>query len=170
MEVKSTALIYYEDSSKDHLCKFQFLSNSSSTVVFENLTDYFAILLEDNTDYTSLIFGAQLNSCFWLKDAINFGNVTTGEVMKSVLKFNKTIEQVIQRDITTLCYCENNVYEDCITDYFEPIFPGQMVPINLKQIPPYSNTSIYSIAQYDDIEQCPVKPHQLNWLQSIAGP
>ena len=169
LEGKSTALIYFESSNNDHLCKFQFLSksNSSQTVLYENLTDYFAIFFEDNTNYSSLIFGTQLNSCFWLKDAINFADLTTGDVMKSVLKFNKTSKQVIQRDVTTLCYCDNNNNEDCITDYFRTIFPGQMVPINLKQIPPYSNTSIYSIALFDDVEQCPMKPYQLNWLQSI---
>ena len=171
LEGKSTALIYFESSNNDHLCKFQFLSksNSSQTVLYENLTDYFAIFFEDNTNYSSLIFGTQLNSCFWLKDAINFADLTTGDVMKSVLKFNKTSKQVIQRNITTLCYCKNNNNEDCITDYFRPIFPGQMVPINLKQVPYYSNisTHIYSFAVNDDVEQCPMKPYQLNWLQSI---
>ena len=92
--------------------------------------------------------------------------------MGSVLQFgNNTSEQIVHRQICTLCYCDNGISEDCIKDHFGPIHPGQNIPINLKQIPPYSNTSIYSIAQplkqLHGIEQCTVKPDQLNWLLSI---
>ena len=43
-----------------------------------------------------------------------------------------------------------------------------MLPINLKQTPPYSNAFYCSIALYDDdVKQCPIKSYQLNWLWSI---
>ena len=71
------------------------------------------------------------------------------------------------------CYCDNRISADCIKDHFKPIFPGQTIPISLKQVPPISPTSIYSSAQslqwVQDVEHCLVKPYQLNWLQSVTN-
>ena len=175
----SSALIHFADNNKYHLCMFQFNSSQKlqRKILYTNISDWFSVLFKDNKNYSTLIYGTQLNSCYWLKyiNAINFGNLTTGEVMRSVLHFgNNTSEQIVRRKICTLCYCDDRISEDCIKDHFGPIYAGQNIPINLKQIPPYSNTtSIYSIAQplkqllNHGIEQCTVKPDQLNWLLSI---
>ena len=174
MKDETSTLIHFGDNNKYHLCMFQFysLQKLQRKVIYKSITDWFSVLFNDNKNYSSLIYGAQLNSCFWLNGMINFGNLTTGEVMRSVLHFNNnTSEQIVRRKICTLCYCDNGISEDCIKDHFGSIYPGQNIPINLKQIPPYSNTSIYSIAQplkqLHGIDQCTVKPDQLNWLQSI---
>ena len=176
MKTRTSALINYNDITNKGLCIFQFYSSQQkSWQGRKNQTDRFDIVIKDNKNYSTLIYGTQLNSCYWLKyiNAINFGNLTTGEVMRSVLHFsNNTSEQIVRRKICTLCYCDDRISEDCINDHFGPIHPGQNIPINLKQTPPYSNTSIYSIAQplikqLHGIEQCTVKPDQLNWLLSI---
>ena len=175
-EEESSALIYFNDSSNGHLCMFQFCAlvpKSLQNLLFKNPANSFAILFKGNNNYSSLIFGTQLNSCFWLKDAINFENLTTGDVMTSVLHFhNETSEQVVCRKTSTLCYCDSTTYGDCIKDHFNSIYPGQKIPINLKQIPPYSKVFIYSIGQsldqqLHDINHCMVKSYPINLLQSI---
>ena len=171
-----SSLIYFNDSSNSHLCMFQFYSlvpKSLQNLLFKNPANSFTILFKGNNNYSSLIYGTQLNSCFWLKDAINFENLTTGDVMTSVLHFhNETSEQVVQRNTSTLCYCDSTTYGDCVKDHFNSIFPGQKIPINLKQIPPYSKIFIYLIAQSLDqqphgIDHCMVKSYPINLLQSI---
>ena len=171
---RTSALISFNNSNTEHLCMFQFYSShQGSSQSHKRQTDHFAIVFKENQNYSALIYGTQLNSCYWLKDTINFGNLTTGEVMRSVLHFsNNTSNQIVRKQVCLLCYCENGIAEDCIKDRFGPINPGQTIPINLKQIPPYSNsTSIYYIAQpheqLHDIEQCTVKSEQLNWLQPV---
>ena len=170
---RTPALINFNDNSNNRLCMFQFYpSQQKSLQTHKKQTDFFDIVFKDNKNYSALIYGTQLNSCYWLKKAINFGNLTTGDVMRSVLHFNNnTSKQIIRRQVCTLCYCDNRISENCIKDHFGSIHPGQNIPINLKQLPPYSNTSIYSIAQpleqLHGIEQCTVKPDQLNWLLSI---
>ena len=176
-EYINPALIHFIDNNINHFCMFQFDSSlpklSQSTLVYKNPTEYFNISIEGNKNYTSLVYGTQLNSCSWLNSTINFGNMTTGDVMANVLYFNKTSEQVIRRDTGTLCYCDNRISADCIKDHFKPIFPGQTIPISLKQAPPNSPTSIYlsvqSLQWVQDVEHCLVKPYQLNWLQSITN-
>ena len=176
LENKTPALIHFIDNSNSHLCMFQFYSSlqksSQTTSLYDTSADHFNIFFKDNTNYSSLIFGTQLNSCFWLNGTVNFENLTTGEVMKNVLHFNETGEQVVRRKVSTLCYCDNVTHEDCIEDHFGTIFPGQRIPVSLKQIPPYSKTSIYSLSQpldqlHINVQQCPVESYQLNWLQSI---
>ena len=171
----SSALIHFADNNKYHLCMFQFYSSQKlqRKILYMSISDYFSVLFKDNKNFSTLTYGTQLNSCFWLNGMVNFGNLTTGEVMRSILHFsNNTSEQIVCRKICTLCYCDGRISKDCINDRFGPIYAGQNIPINLKQIPPYSNTtSIYSIAQplkqLHGIEQCTVKPDQLNWLLSI---
>ena len=171
--IKDRTLALINSNDNSGLCMFRFYSShQESSQSHKHRTDFFVIVLTDNKNYSTLIYRTQLNSCYWLKDAINFGNVTTGDVMRSVLHFNNnTSEQVLRRQVCTLCYCDDRISEDCIKDHFGSIYPGQNIPINLKQVPPYSNTSIYSIAQpleqLHGLEQCTVKPNQLNWLQSI---
>ena len=178
IEHKSAALIYFSDNSNDynHLCMFQFYSSLpkiSKELSHKTPTDSFTIFFKDNFNYSSLIYGTQLNSCFWLKGTNNFGNLTPGDVMANVLRFNKTREQVLQREVSTLCYCDNRISADCIKDHFKPIFPGQTIPINLKQTLPYNRTSIYSISQQleqlQEIKQCSGEPYQLqqNLFQTI---
>ena len=90
--------------------------------------------------------------------------------MASVMNFNSSSEQVIHRQVGILCYCDD-FHGDCITDHFNSILPGQTIPIKLKQMPPYSETSIYVIAKplerIHEIEQCPVQQYLLNWMQLI---
>ena len=178
IEYTTPALIYFSDNGNNQLCMFQFYPPTSKFSQKDNLykfaTDLFSIFFKDNRNYTSLVFGAQLNSCFWLNNTINFGDLTTGDVMRSILHFNDTHRQVVRRMVGTLCLCDNTTSVDCIKDRFEQILPGQTIPINLKQIPPYSNnTSIYySIEQplvekLRDIKQCQVRPDQLKRLHSI---
>ena len=178
IEDETSALIYFNDSSNSHLCMFQFCSpvpKSLQKFLCKNPASTFTIFFKGNNNYNSLIYGTQLNSCFWLKDTVNFGNLTTGDVMASVLHFhNKTGEEVVHRNTSTLCYCDSTTYGDCIKDHFKVIFPGQKIPINLKQIPSHSKTSIYSVAQsldqqLYDIEQCTVIPYPMNLLQSIGN-
>ena len=82
--------------------------------------------------------------------------------MRNVLQFdNNTSNQVVRKPVGLLCYYDNEIFVDCIKDPFGSL-NGQTIPINLKQLPPYSNnTSIYYVAQplkqIHDIEQCTVK-------------
>ena len=169
------ALIHFNTNGNNHFCMFQFYSSwpksSPSALPCNNPADYFNIFFKNNTNYSSIIFGTQLNSCFWLNDTINFGSLTTGDVLRGVIHSNETNKQVVRRQVGTLCYCDNVTGEDCIEDHFGTIFPGQRIPISLKQFPPYSETSIYTIVkplkQFHDIQKCPVESYQLNWLQSI---
>ena len=177
-EYTTSALMQFTEDSSNHLCMFQFylsLQNSPhNTLLYNNLTQFFKIAFEDNENYSSLISGTQLNSCFWLNNTVNFGSLTVGDVMASVMNFNSSSEQVVHRQVGTLCYCDDqgdDSHTDCIKDHFNSTFPGQTIPIKLKQMPPYSKTSIYVIAEplddMDDIEQCPVQQYQLNWMQVI---
>ena len=178
IEYTTPSLIYFSDNSNNRLCMFQFYPPTSKFSRMDYLhkftTDFFSIIFKDNRNYTSLVFGAQLNSCFWLNNTVNFGDLTTGDVMRSILHFNDTNRQVVRRTVGTLCLCDNTTSVDCIKDHFKQILPGQTIPISLKQIPPYSNnTSIYySIEQplvekLRDIKQCQVRPDQLKRLHSI---
>ena len=175
LEHKTSALIHFNENSNNHLCMFQFYlslpQTSHNALLYKNLTDIFKIIFKDNKNYSSLIFGIQLNSCFWLNNTVNFGNLTVGDVMASVLNLNTNSEQAVRRRVGTLCYCDEGIHGDCMTDNFNSIFPGQTIPIKLKQIPPYFNMSIYVITEplehVHDIEQCPVKIDQLNWMQLI---
>jgi len=123
----------------NYIFLFQFLPtwhNYSDTV---NVS----IVLHNNSGYTSIIYGVLLNSCYWLKEngsTLNFTEQSTpGNMYKRVIKYNGEINNLVKRQQTTFCYYDSIKSDvDCIVDQFGPIYPGQSLSINLKQVEPYS--------------------------------
>lgn len=129
IKFKKTMLTFY-------LCLFQFFSKSENLDedFMNNKTDvYFNVTFKGNTNYNSTIFGTQMNSCYWDPRQSAFMNLSPGYVYKRVLHFNVASEKITSRVGPTFCYCESADYVDCMKDHFGPIYPGQAIPISLKQ-------------------------------------
>ena len=127
IKFKKTETVYYN-------CLFQFFSKSNLDTDFmnDNTVWYFNVTFKGNKNYNSTIFGTQLNSCSWDKQSA-FKKLTPGYVYKRVLHFNVTNEKIVNKEGVTFCYCEKTTNVDCIKDHFGPVYPGQKIPISLKQ-------------------------------------
>jgi len=135
---ENAALIYYKIKYMSFgPCLFQFLSpkgNLDEDFIHYN-TDIFIVAFENNKDYQNIVDGSKLNTCSWVNKSA-FRLLSPGNVYKRVLQLDANIENVITRQHATFCFCEGEMHTDCIRDHFGPIFPGQTIPISLKQIPP----------------------------------
>jgi len=98
---------------------------------------------------------------------------------KGFLHLDTNIENVITRQHTTFCFCEGEMHKDCIRDHFGPIFPGQTIPISLKQIPPADHESDSFTAVHAKsftifwkpiaYAQCSLMlPYESKWIQVIS--
>ena len=136
-----TALVYYYKKQYSfNFCLFQFLSSQGNLDegFMHNKSD-FSLIFDHNKGYHSSVHGSRLNTCSWEKRGA-FQLLTPGDVYKKVLHVDVHIENVISRNSTTLCVCEGEAHTDCIRDHFGPIFPGQTIPISLKQVLPLGKT------------------------------
>ena len=128
---------YFRKQYSFHFCLFQFLSSKEGSLdegFMHNKTDV-SLIFDHNKGYRSIIHESRLNTCSWEKRGA-FQLLTPGDVYKKVLNVDVHIENVISRRSTTFCVCEGEAHTDCIRDHFGPIFPGQTIPISLKQILP----------------------------------
>ena len=172
---ETKALIYFEKGNSIQPCLFQFLSTKNVDEDFQNNDerDFFTVILKNNTNYNSITFGTQLNSCYWLKQS-SLKTLTPASVYEKVLQYDTSDISAIGRQVGTLCYCKNETYVDCLRDHnFGSIYPGQIIPISLIRMPPNNvvNTAIYSSsfpyshnAYVMPYEQCPL---ELEWLQLL---
>ena len=166
-------LIYSERGYSIQPCLFQFLSTENLDKVFQNsgIRDSFTVRFKNNTGYNNLIFGAQLNSCYWLRNS-SFKILTPGTVYNKVLQYDTSEKSIIGREVGTLCYCSNETNVDCLRDdNFGFIYPGQTIPICFIRIPHsyLVNTAIYSSSSSHDAQLIPYEPcpSELKWLQLL---
>ena len=143
----SKYLIFFKPAadSSSLLCLFQFLPPPGSG--FKNTsTVNVSIVLSNNSGYTSIIYGVLLNSCHWLNGSKFSVQTTPGHVYKKVIMYDGANDSLIKRRQTTFCYCDSITNDvDCIVDQFGPIYPGQSIPINLKQVAPYSVMAVVPV-------------------------
>jgi len=140
------SLVNFTSSLATFPCLFQFLSpkfNSDEDVINNNSIN-FSVIFSNNHNYTSAVYGTILNSCYWLPHT-TFKHASPGDVNRKVIKWDTT-KYIIARNEPTFCYCDKSTDKiDCLRDHFlsTPIYPGQMIPISLIQIPTYQITTIY---------------------------
>ena len=131
------SLIVFSEELEKYLCRFQFLSNNKKLDLnFTSNTVNFSLIFHNNHNYTSILYGTLLNSCHWLPNGA-FHTATPGDVYKRVIQYDTT-NNIITRTEATFCYCDKDTGEvDCFRDNFTttPIYPGQIIPINLIQVP-----------------------------------
>jgi len=171
--IRPKSLIHFKERLDNYPCIFQFLS-MRGTLTESYTNSNVSVVFSKNHNYTSIIYGTVLNSCHWKKQNI-FQNSTPGNVYKSIVQFDTTTNIIARRE-TTFCYCDNITGADCITDNFTttPIYPGQIIPIKLVQVPTnnITPTAVYlwqNVAPTKslyNVEPCQLSPHQpTNWSQ-----
>ena len=175
-----TALVYYKKWYSFYSCMFQFLSSQGNLDedFLHNKTN-FSLIFNSNNGYYSIVNGSQLNTCSWVKNGA-FQLLTPGDVYKKVLHLDAHIKNVISRHSTTFCVCEGETHTDCIKDHFGPIFPGQTIPISLKQILPLNEAisftaihrkSFFFFLQSIPYTQCLLlldQTYESKWIQRIG--
>ena len=181
LNVKSTqpkSLIYFKERLDNYPCIFQFLLRKGSLDegYTNNNSVNFSVVFRNNHNYTSILYDTVLNSCHWRKQNI-FQNSTPGDVYKSIVQFDMTTN-IIARQEVTFCYCDNITEADCLKDNFTttPIYPGQIIPINLVQVSTRNITptvfyfwqNVAPARSQHNLEPCQLMPYQpTNWSQSI---
>ena len=176
-QTKYTALIYFKNRFSIFWCLFQFLSlqgNLDEEFLHNNTN--FSLMFDGNKGYYSHVHGSKLNSCHW-KEKTAFKLLTPGNIYKRVLHLDVNIENVIGRQYATFCFCEGETHTDCITDHFGPIFPGQIIPVRLKQVLPVDKSISFTAIRKRfftfskspiPYEQCSlVLSHEPKWVQQI---
>ena len=175
------SLVAFSDNLKNYLCKFQFLSNNGSLDEHfsTNKTINFSLIFHNNHNYTSILYGTLLNSCQWLPNGA-FHKTTPGDVYKRIIQYDTTANIITRRE-ATFCYCDKATGEvDCFRDTFitTPVYPGQIIPINLIQVPTPEITAAAAylwrdvsklIHQHYAIDKpCELVPYQLlNWKNLV---
>ena len=107
-------------------CIFQFMKYS---VDQSDRIDNISIEFNRNKWYSAIIYGASLNSCYWV---INCTTRTPGDIYGGMIHYNQD-DNLISRQEATMCSCQENT-SDCIQDHFNPIQAGRNVYLKLKQI------------------------------------
>ena len=134
---KPNTLIHFKANLDNYPCIIQFLSmkGNSHENSINNNTINFSVIFNNNHNYTSILYGTVINSCYWKKDNF-FHNSTPGEVYKRVIHFD-TSTDIIAGSQAKFCYCDNVTKFDCFKDSFTttPIYPGQKIAINLVRVP-----------------------------------
>ena len=101
------ALIYFKTTDNFQLppCAFQFLSAHNQ---IDQLTFNYTVIFQYNQNYSSVICGALLNSCHWLKNtAFKYLNPTF--VYKRISNLNSSsIATRIQRKRSTIYFCNDD--------------------------------------------------------------
>ena len=167
-------LIHFETTNTLQLqpCAFQFLSNN-----IDQLTLNYSIMFRHNQNYSSVIYGALLNSCHWLENTA-FKILNSSFVYKRVLNFDSCAPATpIDRQKSTICFCDdtNRSRVEYFKEKFKPIFPGQYIPVHLTLLPPYKAVVIYSLNFTTDLDleykiphkPCKIQSYQFSWLQLV---
>ena len=97
-------LIYFKTTNTLQLqpCAFQFLS-----LYIDQLTFNYSVMFHHNQNYSSVIYGALLNSCHWLKNTA-FNNLNSSYVYKRVLTLDSTAPiTTISRQKSTIYFCDD---------------------------------------------------------------
>ena len=116
-------------------CIFQFMKYS---VDQHDGIDNVNIEFNRNKWYSAIIFGASLNSCYWVN---NCTTRTPGDIYGGMIHYNQD-DNLISRQEATVCSCQENTF-DCIQDHFNPIQAGRNVYLKLKQIDSNISTAVY---------------------------
>ena len=161
-------LIYFETTNTLQLqpCAFQFLSNN-----VDQLTLNYSIMFRHNQNYSSVIYGALLNSCHWLENTA-FKILNSSFVYKRVLNFDSCAPATpISRQKSTIYFCNETNQVEYFKEKFKPIFPGQYIPVHLTLLPPYKAVVIYSLNLTTGYKiphkPCKIQPYQFAWLQLV---
>ena len=174
-------LIYFKTKDIFQLqpCAFQFLSTQNTFIndLRDQITRKYRVIFHHNYNYSSIIYGALLNSCHWFKNtAFNYEFLNPNFVYRRLLNLNSSaLVTYISRQKSTICFCDDSNQVEYFRDKFKPIFPGQNIPVHLVLQPPYSTTVIfiYSINFTDQLEyripynSCEIQMHQHRWLQLV---
>ena len=164
------ALIYFKTIDVFQLppCAFQFLSDHNQ---IDQLTFNYTVIFQYNQNYSSVIYGALLNSCHWLKNtAFNYFNPNF--VYKRISNLNSSsFATRIHRQKSTIYFCNENNQVEYFKDEFDAIFPGQNIPVPLTLLPPFLTTVIHSVNVTTDTleytlpyKPCEIQEYQLGWL------
>ena len=160
-------LINFETTNTLQLqpCAFQFLSNN----VDQHTLNY-SIMFRHNQNYSSMVYGALLNSCHWLENTA-FKNLNSSFVYKRVLNFDSYAPATpIGRHKSTIYFCNDSNQVEYFKDKFKLIFPGQYIPIHLTLLPPFKSVVIYSLnftTGKMPYKSCKIQPYQFSWLQLV---
>lgn len=132
-------VLYVTTDASLHPCIFQFTSYSvlNQSDKIGNIINF-----NENLWYSSIIFGASLNSCYWVSNCV-YANTTKspGEVYGYIIHYNRD-NNLISRQEAAVCYCHGNI-SDCIEDHFNPIGAGRTVHLKLKLINSKFSTAVY---------------------------
>ena len=123
-----------------HPCIFQFTKLSTSDAR-NKLSG--SINFNKNKWYMALIFGALLNSCYWV-DGCLYANTTStpGDIYGYIMHY-KYDGNLVSRTEATMCSCHNNETYDCTKDRFNPTQAGRTVSMNLKLLNSKFSTGVY---------------------------
>ena len=160
------ALIYFKTTNHFQLppCAFQFLSDHNQ---IDQLTFNYKVLFHCNQNYSSVVYGALLNSCHWLKITA-FKYLNSNSVYKRISNLNSSsFATHIHRQKSTIYFCNDVDQVEYFKDKFKAIFPGQNIPIRLTLLPPFLTTVIYSINFTTDTLEytLPYKPCEIQAYQ-----
>ena len=124
-----------------HPCIFQFMRHSASDA--RNKLNG-RINFIKNIWYIARIFGALLNSCFWV-DGCLYANTTStpGDIYRYIMQY-KYDGNLVSRTEATMCSCHDNETYDCIQDRFNPTQAGRTVSLNLKLANSRFSTGVYA--------------------------
>ena len=167
------ALIYFKtiDGFQLPSCAFQFLSDHNQT---DQLTFNYKVIFHHNQNYSSVIYGALLNSCHWLKNTA-FKYFNSNFVYKRIPNLNSSsFTTLISRQKSTIYFCNDDNQVEYFKDKFQPIFPGQNIPVHLILLPPFLTTVIYSVNFTTDRSEytlpykpCEIQAYQIGWLYLV---
>ena len=160
-------LIHFETTNILQLqpCAFQFLSNNIDFKL------NYSIIFRHNQNYSSVIYGALLNSCHWLENTA-FKMLNSSFVYKRVLNFDSCAPATpISRQRSTIYFCDDTNQVEYFKEQFKPIFPGQHIPVQLTLLPPFKSVVIYSLNLTTGYKiphkPCKIQPYQFSWLQLV---
>ena len=111
------------------LCLFQYGTTDKTTVV---LPDYYSIRFTDNVMYSNKDkknredISEFLSHCKWLSTAA-FHGFHAGAINQQIISINKQH----WRHHKKICHCSQDGYSNCSIDSLGPIYPGQMLKLEL---------------------------------------
>ena len=164
------ALIYFKTTDDFQLppCAFQFLSDHNQ---IDQLTFNYTVIFQYNQNYSSVIYGALLNSCHWLKNTA-FKYLNPNFVYKRISNLNSlSLATLIHRQKSTIYFCNDDDGVEYFKDNFQAVFPGQNIPVRLIILPPFLTTVMYSVNFTTDRSEytlpykpCEIQAHQVGQL------
>ena len=167
------ALIYFETSNNFQFqpCAFQFLSDQNK---IDQLNFNYRLIFHHNQNYSSIVYGALLNNCHWMKNTA-FKDLNSNFVYKRIPDLDSfSLTTAFRRRKSTIYFCNDANHVEYFKDEFDSIFPGQNIPVRLIILPPFLNTVLYSINFTTDnlkykipYKPCEIQAYQFSWLQLV---